>query len=128
MIMHKNMIPATKEERMRIHRMMYLPCVACSILKYENHNYIECHHIVEGAKRLGHWYTIPLCRGHHRGVWGWSITPIDEQYKVAICDGSKAFSAVFGSQRSLWEMTQDLLNLDKSWVGTKILPRRNLHA
>ena len=44
--------------------------------------------------------------------------------RVSIADGRKAFVAAFMPERDLWEVGQDVLGLDRSWVPTKVLPRR----
>jgi hypothetical protein len=113
----------TQAESNRIARMMRLGCCACACLEMP---YIaeECHHILEGNTRLGHWYTIGLCRGHHRGCWtDEQIEAIDPDYRVAISDGRKVFTLVYPAERILWETTQDRLKLPKLWPVSKILPR-----
>ena len=75
---------------------------------------------------MGHWFTLPLCRGHHQGDWNQQqIELIPPKKRVAISDGRKAFNAAYVSERKLWERVQDRLHLPKVWLAsTKILPRR----
>lgn len=123
MILHRKYIRATTAEKERIDRMMRLGCVACAQLGVPNLVATECHHIVEGNKRLGHWYTIPLCSGHHRGDWsqhGW-ILPHE---RASIASGRKEFIRVYNTERALWERVQFVLHLDDTWPPTKILPRK----
>jgi RecA-dependent nuclease len=111
-----------KLEQLRVDRMMQLGCVCCAWLDLP---YIaqECHHIVEGNRRLGHWFTLPLCRGHHQGDWTFEQKLVIPPAKlVAVCSGSKAFEAAYPSQRELWEMVQARLHL--SWPVSKVIPRR----
>ncbi len=55
-----------KDQR-RYDLLQQIGCIACS---REGAGYAapDCHHIVEGNKRLGDEYTLPLCPWHHRGV------------------------------------------------------------
>lgn len=115
----------TKYEAERIEAMMRLGCVACAHIGivYVAH---ECHHILSGGRRMGHWFTLPLCRGHHQGDWsGAQRECIPDKQRVAISDGRKLFNAVYNSERKLWEVVQDRLHLPKVWpVSSKILPRK----
>jgi hypothetical protein len=88
----------------------------------------ECHHIVEG-KRLGHWYTLPVCPGHHRGVWTPEQTKIiPPDLRIAISDGSKLLEKHYGTERELWMKIQTRLKLPAIWPVSKIVPRRlNAH-
>lgn len=130
MIWHRNQVRATKAEQERIHRMIQLGCAACAqeMLTHDDWPLAdpECQHIVEGSKRMGHWYTIPLCAGHHRGDWtrdqrtfilalrlGGMSTP------VALSAGSKPFTARYGTQRELWGGTQIMLGLPDEWPESK---------
>lgn len=119
MIWHRNAVKPTKEEAERTRRMLLLGCICCG--QFGIYRHAENHHIVEGNKRVGHWYTLPLCAGHHRGEW------IPGEYygkRVALSDGSKLFTEAFGTQRQLWKKTQDNLQLPYVWPASKIVPRR----
>lgn len=77
----------------------------------------EVHHMLQGNRRLGHWYTLPLCELHHRGrslAGSWT----------SIAQGSKAFSKVHGTELDLWTKCQHMLNLSDELPTSKILPRR----
>lgn len=109
-------------DQLRVDRMMHLGCVYCAHLGLVCIAQ-ECHHIVEGNRRLGDWFTLPLCRGHHQGDWSrdqLEIIPADK--RVGIHSGSKACEAVYPAQRELWERVQACLHL--SWPQSKIVPRR----
>jgi hypothetical protein len=118
LILHKNSKPATKVEKARIERMMALGCICC--YQFGGWIYPECHHIVSGNRRMGHWYTLPICSGHHRGAW----TGLEYGPRIALSDGGKLFVATFGSERELWKKVQDRLALPYLWPVSKILPRR----
>jgi uncharacterized protein YodC (DUF2158 family) len=96
----------TKSERARIEAMMKLGCVYCVWFD----RFVpaqECHHIVEGNRRLGHWYTIPLCRDDHANI-------------NALTNPRNGGP----SERDLWEVVQITLELPSDWPESKILPRR----
>lgn len=113
--------PATAEEKTRIKRLFTEVGCICCLLRFGTYNgLIEVHHIVRGNKRIGHWYTLPLCRAHHQtkgeGVW------------TSIANGRKAFAAIHGSEFDLWLKVQHMLKLDDELPSTKILPRREYVA
>lgn len=113
----------TKYEAERIEAMLRLGCVMCAVLEIPGPA-CECHHIVDGNRRLGHWFTLPLCTGHHRGAW----TPEQRQLLsplqlVGIYSGSKAFEPVYGTQREMWFKIQRRLKLPAIWPVSKVLPR-----
>lgn len=109
-----------KMEAQRIADMMKLGCVACAHLQLPVPA-IECHHILDGHRRLGHWFTIPLCRGHHQGDW--RSSPVPPLQRVAISDGRKAFTAIYPSERELWDRVQVRLHLSRAWPVSKVFPR-----
>jgi len=124
----------TKYERERIEAMMRLGCVFCAVLGVVNAHQLECHHIVEGNRRLGHWYTLPACIGHHRGHFTPEQVQILEALArekdlaphallVGIASGSKAFEPYYGTEREMWTKVQRRLKLPAMWVHSKIVPR-----
>jgi hypothetical protein len=124
MIWSPNLVRATRYEQERIDAMMKLGCVCCASLGIPYAN-VECDHITEGGKRLGPYYTIPVCPGHHRGEWTQLQRELIPSNKlVAICDGSKRFNAVYGSRKDLWKRVQTRLHLPALWPVSKILPPR----
>jgi Recombination enhancement, RecA-dependent nuclease len=111
----------TKYEQERITAMLALGCCACAQLGIWFT--AECHHIVEGT-RLGHWYTLPVCPGHHRKAWtSHQVEVIPPDLRVSIADGSKAFAKVYGTQRENWEKIQQRLKLPAIWPTTKRVSR-----
>jgi hypothetical protein len=121
--MKTSLAAPTKYEAERIEAMKSLGCVACAVLEVPNINDLELHHLLSGGIRMGHWYTIFLCRGHHQGDWR-GLKWIEPEQRVAISDGRKLFVAVYGTERSLWERVQGRLKLMAVWPSSKIVPRR----
>lgn len=114
-----------KAESTRIERMLILGCAACSMIGIPNHHMIECHHILQGNRRMGHWFTIPLCAGHHRGMFTASQrSQLELAQLVSVSDGRKMFNLVFDTERVLWEKVQFLLALNDTWTKSKIVARR----
>jgi hypothetical protein len=115
----------TKYEAERIEAMKPLGCVACAVLGVPNLNHLELHHILSGGVRMGHYFSIFLCRGHHQHDFTQEqLEWIEPQKRVAISDGRKLFTAVYGTERSLWEKVQTKLKLPMVWPTSKIVPRR----
>lgn len=114
----------TVAEAARIYRMLEMGCIACRI-QFGIKITAEVHHIVEGNRRLGHWFTLPLCPGHHRGVWpDFEVLGTDlVRPPVSLADGSKRFEAEYGTERELWERVQRELQLAVIWPVSKIVPR-----
>jgi hypothetical protein len=96
----------TKAERARIEAMMQLGCVWCGwhekAVPAE-----ECHHILRGNKRMGHWFTIPLCHEDHVNI-------------NALTNPKNGGP----SEKDLWQEVQENLGLSSVWPESKILPRR----
>lgn len=125
--MKSNAPRANKIEQDRIDKMMQLGCAACAFLGVPNLANTECHHMLDGNVRLGHWFSIPLCAGHHRGAWTeGQLTWIEPHQRVAISDGRKAFTRIYPTEWQLWERVQFVLHLDDAKPQSKILGRRHV--
>jgi hypothetical protein len=122
----KTSLPSpNKREAARIARIRQGGCVCCALLGLPNFQYLELHHILDGGVRIGHWFTIFLCRGHHQGDWSQrQRTLIPPAKLVSISDGRKAFIGAYDTERALWQRVQVAYNYDDSWIQSKILPRR----
>lgn len=59
---------------------------------------IEAHHIVKG-KRLGHYFTLPLCHEHHEG-------------RFSIGNTKKSFIAKYGSEYELLERVKAITRVE----------------
>lgn len=116
----KNNAPRqTKRERARTAMILALTCVYCTLSGDFRKRPLENHHIVRGNKRLGHWYTLQVCLGHHQGQY------TDQPIRVGIHSGRHALKAEYGyDELELWQRQQVALGLDDELPTTKILPRR----
>jgi hypothetical protein len=114
----------TKYEADRIDAMLRLGCVACAFIDLPV-PFAEVHHILDGGRRMGHWFTIPLCPGHHRDVWSpEQLEVIEAMDRVSISDSRNTFMEVYPSERAMWNRVQSRLRLSRVWPVSKILPRR----
>jgi hypothetical protein len=121
--------PPTKYEQERIDAMKPLGCVCCAVLGVPNLEHLELHHILDGGVRMGHWFSIFLCAGHHQGRWTeGQLDWIEPKQRFAISDGRKRFNAVYGNERSLWERVQKKLKLPLVWPVSKRVPRGGSHV
>jgi len=119
----------TKYEAERIEAMKRFGCVACAVLGVPNLNDLELHHILDGGVRMGHYFSIFLCAGHHQGRWTeGQLDWIEPKQRFAISDGRKRFNAVYGTERSLWERVQKKLELPLIWPVSKRVPRGGPHV
>lgn len=118
----KNNAPrATKAEKERNDTILALHCICCTLSGDFRKRPLEAHHIVRGNKRLGHWYTLQLCIGHHRGEW------TDQPIRVGIASGRHAFKEAYGyDELELWQRQQVALRLDDTLPGSKIVRRRHV--
>jgi len=114
----------TKYEQERIDAMRRLGCVACAQLGVPNLNELELHHLLDGNVRMGHWFSIFLCAGHHQGRWSETQKEwIPPDLRVSIASGRKAWNRVYPAERILWVKVQQRLRLNDTWPPTKLVPR-----
>lgn len=114
-----------KADKARIERIFLLGCCACAAIGVPNHHQIEIHHILSGGERMGHRWTIPLCKGHHQGYFtAAQRVRLEPEELVSIGTGRKPFNQMFGTERSLLKKVDFLLGLETPWPTSKILPRR----
>lgn len=99
MVAFKGMKPATPAEREFMARVRELPCCLCHAGTQQTRT--ECHHVVRGNKRLGHYFCLPICESHHHVI--------------------KQFKSL---ERGLWQQTVDQLGVVVSWPQSKICARR----
>lgn len=112
----------TKAEAERIEKMLRLGCAACAELFLWMP--AEVHHLLEGNKRLGHLYSIPLCAGHHRGLFlADQALSIPKEMMVSIAHGRKEFVRHYSDERTMWERVQKRLKLSTEWPESKIVKR-----
>lgn len=130
MIASKDMKRPTKFEQLRIDAMMKGGCIL--ILRRQlrrlgqvpTNGRVECHHIVDGNKRLGHLYSIPLHSWYHRGVVPYparSAREAREWYGASLANGSKAFKADHEvDELGLWQELQQLLGMSDELQESKV--------
>lgn len=107
MIMHRNAKPWTKAETARADRMAeIIGCIYCWLDEGFRSNCDNRHHIKSGNKRMGHWYTLPVCARHH----------------LECHDGTRGHS----DQIHMWLKVQHILELPDELPRSKIVPRRNI--
>lgn len=127
MIWHKGQARPTKLEAERITLIMGMCCIVCALHGDVQLRPRELHHIVRNNKRLGPWFSLQICAGHHRGVWDLrSPQPV----QVAISDGSKAFRKAHGGMDDLqiWQRQQVILGYDDALPTSKIYKRPQTEA
>jgi hypothetical protein len=83
--------PPTKLESEWMDRIANYGCIACKLDGIPD-SPASVHHIVEGNRRLGHLFTLPLCYTHHQG--GGLIAPSVHQAK-------RTFQKRYGTEREL---------------------------
>lgn len=91
----------TKDEALHLDRVQQLGCIACWI----NGLYTpaEIHHVLDGNRRLGHNFVLPLCVPHHRGGGDGAGAPVSRHpYK-------KRFEQEFGTEQELLDLVEDRL-------------------
>lgn len=125
--------PPTRYEQERIEAMLSLGCVACAQIGIP-YVEVQCHHILDGTVRMGHWFTLPVCAGHHKGEFDAlqrrllvevaEERGIKDNPLVAIHTGRKTFAKVYGTEKQLWTRVQERLRLPAVWPSSKVLPRR----
>jgi hypothetical protein len=95
----------------RFAKLYALGCVISRVY-FDRWEPAEIHHLVEGRKRLGHQYTIPLSAWFHRGVPPLSdMRPSEAVQKIgpSLALSKRAFVARFTSERELLEQTNKLI-------------------
>lgn len=95
-------IPPTAEESRWMDAVAALGCIVC-LKHHQAQTPAAVHHIVEGSRRLGHFYTIPLCDpGHHQN------SPTSQ--KLSRHPHKTRFEKKYGTEYELLEYVQTLLN------------------
>lgn len=95
----------TKANLQRFALFQEIGCICCR-LDGRGREPADVHHLVEGGKRLGHNFTIPLCVWHHRGqIENMNARDATEIYGPSLANGSKPFVAKYGTEKELLEIT-----------------------
>lgn len=97
----------------RFAKLYALGCVVSRVY-YGRWEPADIHHLVEGRKRLGHQFTIPLSPWFHRGVPAdLDMRPSEatEKYGPSLALNKRAFVAKYGTERELLEQTNKLIEV-----------------
>ena len=107
----------TKEDERRMELLPQVGCICCHAYGIYN-PYVQIHHIVEGGRRLGHQYTLPLCFYHHENVppEGMSRAEAEKQVGPSL-KSKKKFNEVFGGELILLEYVDKMLEtIEESFI------------
>lgn len=109
--MKSSLPPPTKAESERIDKFRWLGCVVCLIFRKVPEVPWECHHLVEGNQRVGHWASVPLCSWHHRGVIpdGYNALYAAIEFGPSKARNPAKFEERYGSDRELLKATDALI-------------------
>ena len=116
----------TAEQSRRWDAMRSLGCLTCWMRDGMSADEVtEIHHLTlggkHGAPRLGHDYTVALCRWCHRGVrwWGNSAEEMETHFGPSYARTPRAFRREYGDDQHLLDTQQDRL-----WLPRAALPSR----
>ena len=102
----------TRTDHQRFRDLREIGCICCRIDDVQgleiDGNALEIHHRLSGGKRMGHAFTIPLCRWHHRGICLMGREWATRRLGPSLAYGSKPFHAHYGSDEHLQQQS-DLL-------------------
>lgn len=98
----------TLAERRRFAALQDLGCIACRIAGRPGEP-PDIHHIVEGGRRLGHAFSLPLCPWHHRGVSELGSALATQVYGPSLARHKRDFVAWYGTEAELLRMVDDLI-------------------
>ena len=96
----------TKDELRRYCALKELGCIACRINGVTREAIPEIHHLVEGNRRLGNAYTIPLCTWHHRGE---ASSQWEKLKGPSLARSKRKFIEEYGTERELLEAVNKIL-------------------
>ena len=96
----------TKDELRRYRALQELGCIACRVNGVTRGAIPEIHHLVEGNKRLGNAYTIPLCTWHHRGE---ASSQWEKLKGPSLATSKREFVAEYGTERELLDAVNKIL-------------------
>lgn len=107
----------TKAEAARIDRLKRGECVCCWLNRQQGRptaffGGCDAHHVLSGARRIGHAATLACCPWHHRGVKpydGMTDRQATDMFGPSLAHGSKPFHAVYGSDADLLDLQETLL-------------------
>lgn len=92
----------TKLEKWRLARLPLLGCIVCR-LQGLGDTPAQVHHLLNGNRRIGHLFTIPLCYLHHQSNRN------DAQCTSRHPGQRRQFEARYGTEQYLLDETNKLL-------------------
>lgn len=99
--------PWTRRERARLDAVLikFDYCIRCFLSPGNNRRpYTDIHHLIRGNRRMGHWYTLPLCMNCHAAAHAVGGYRFEDQLRH-------------------WLHIQHALQLDDELPASKIYPR-----
>jgi len=93
------MKPATKAEKAHMARVAAFYCCVCKWFMGGIRSEAQVHHMLRGGKRIGHFFTLPLCPTHHTGL---GLT--NEMRRLGIVprsDSQRAFEKAYDTEANL---------------------------
>lgn len=101
---------ATPSEKIRMHRLSMMRCVAC----WETGlccGKTEVHHTLSGGRRRGHSQTLPMGQWHHQGIPlpGYTTNQMRLVYGPSLKLHSKAFQQQYGGDDVLLAKVNEVL-------------------
>lgn len=101
---------ATVEEQKWMGKVAAFGCVACQI-RLGTHEPTTVHHLTDCGRRMGHFFTIPLCPWHHQGHCrpGSTSTKMAAIFGPSFAKSKLDFERVFGTELELLEKVRTCL-------------------
>lgn len=98
---------ATKAQRDYQQILRNSGCVCCR--QIGEYRPAEIHHIVEGRKRLGQHYVVPLCDWHHRAVPPGDMRPSEatDLLGPSLANGKRPFVERWGTEKELQILAEE---------------------
>ena len=87
----------TVSEQKWLSDIVRIGCIVC-VLEGRGLSVAEVHHMLEGGRKLGHMWTIPLCMSHHRAG-------LNNKQIVSRDHNQRRFEARYGTERELHAAT-----------------------
>lgn len=109
----------TEADKRRFQLLQEIGCICCRACNIEREP-ADIHHIIDGGRRMGHQYTLPLCPYHHRGQPKEGLTQkqMDKFLGPSLALNKRKFDEVFGGELTLLEYVDKMLaKIEESFVG-----------
>lgn len=106
---------ATAAEKAWMGRVAALGCI-CAKIRFNRFEPATVHHLTDGGRRMGHFFTIPLSPWAHQGYClpGKTSTQMTAIYGPSLAKNKREFERVFGSELELLEKVRTCLGYQPS--------------